>query len=109
MLENVSIHPNVPQGGFGSMGTCLPWEVLRANPPQNELQNIFRTSVILSQGFLIDRCRIIQGEGATPHTNPKRQRGLMGFLAYASGWYGLYVCSPRLVASRLTSTCSRPR
>ncbi len=51
MLENVSIHPNVPQGGFGSMGTYLPWEVLRANPPQNELQNIFRTSVILPKDF----------------------------------------------------------
>ena len=50
-LENVSIHPNVPQGGFGSMGTYLPWEVLRANPPQNELQNIFRTSVILPKDF----------------------------------------------------------
>ena len=51
MLEAISIHPLVPQGGMGSLGTYLPPEVLRPNPPQNELQNIFRTSIILPKEF----------------------------------------------------------
>jgi len=51
MLEAISIHPLAPQGGMGSLGTYLPPEVLRPNPPQNELQNIFRTSIILPKEF----------------------------------------------------------
>jgi general secretion pathway protein D len=51
MLDTISIHPNVPQGGFGTLGTYVPHEVLRANPPRNELQNIFRTTVVLPKDF----------------------------------------------------------
>jgi hypothetical protein len=51
MLENVSIHPQVPQGGMGMLGTYVPPEVLRPNPPRNELQNIFRTTVVLPKDF----------------------------------------------------------
>jgi general secretion pathway protein D len=51
MLETISIHPNVPQGGFGTLGTYVPHEVLHSNPPRNEIQNIFRTTVVLPKDF----------------------------------------------------------
>jgi general secretion pathway protein D len=51
ILEAISIHPLAPQGGFGSLGTYTPPEVLRPNPPETPMQNIFRLHTILPKDF----------------------------------------------------------
>lgn len=51
ILDAISIHPNVPQGGFGSLGTYTPPEVLRPYPPETALQNIFRVHFIRPKDF----------------------------------------------------------
>ena len=51
MLEALSIHPNVPRGGIGTLGTYVPAEVLRANPPRSELQKIFKTHIIIPKDY----------------------------------------------------------
>lgn len=51
MLEALSIHPNVPRGGLGTLGTYVPAEVLRPNPPHSELEKIFRSVTIVPKDF----------------------------------------------------------
>jgi general secretion pathway protein D len=51
VLEALSIHPNVPRGGLGTLGTYGPAEVLRPNPPHSELQKIFRTHLITPRDY----------------------------------------------------------
>ena len=51
MLEALSIHPNVPRGGLGTLGTYVPAEVPRADPPHSELQKIFKTHILIPKDY----------------------------------------------------------
>lgn len=51
MLNALSIHPNVPQGGLGTLGTFVPAEVLHPNPPMNDLQRIFKVHTIVPKDY----------------------------------------------------------
>lgn len=51
LLEALSIHPNVPRGGLGTLGTFVPAEVPRADPPRSELQKIFKTHTVIPKDY----------------------------------------------------------
>jgi general secretion pathway protein D len=51
LLEALSIHPNVPRGGLGTLGSYVPAEVIRPDPPRSELQKIFKTHVIVPKDY----------------------------------------------------------
>jgi len=51
LLDAISIHPNVRSGDFSNLGTYNAQEIVRPNPPETFLQNIFRVHTISPKDF----------------------------------------------------------
>jgi len=51
LLESISLHPNVTRKDLTTLGTYTAPEVIRPNPPETPLQNIFRVHTILPKDF----------------------------------------------------------
>lgn len=51
LLDLLSIHPNAPCDPTGAMGTFMPFEVARPNPPQTPCDMIFQTHTVCPKRY----------------------------------------------------------
>jgi general secretion pathway protein D len=51
LVESLSVHPSVTTGELRPLGTFLPHEVLRPNPPVTDHQRIFRVHTVVPKAY----------------------------------------------------------
>jgi general secretion pathway protein D len=51
LLDTLSIHPSAISGDLSTLGSFTPMEALRANPPMNHWQQIFKVHTVLPKDY----------------------------------------------------------